>query len=391
MPHLQDLIRTAAAVMVCLALNSCDEQPLASEATQSLTVVATVKVQAETLPLVSELPGRIAPMMTADVRPRVTGMVLKRVFEQGSTVKQGDVLYLIDREPFEAKVESAQATLDSAVAAQLLARQQAERQTLLQQKGVASSQDSESAVAKLAQSDADVARAHADLKTARLDLQYTDVRAPISGAIGRALVTEGTLVSPTSDVLATIQRINPVYADFTQPASTLITLKNAVVQGKLQADASGSAVLRLISEDGNQYPYEGKLLFSEATVNSATGQVILRGEFPNPDRNLLPGMYVRTRIEQGSLKDALAVPQQAVQRDTAGQAQLYVVDADGKVQIRPVSLGWELDGRWIVLRGVAPGDEVIVEGFQKIAPGSAVKTEPWVNPAVAQADNSRKG
>ncbi|QND44385.1 efflux RND transporter periplasmic adaptor subunit (plasmid) [Rhizobium lusitanum] len=280
MPHLQDLIRTTAAVMVCLALNSCDEKPSAREATQSQTVVATVKVQAETLPLVSELPGRIAPMMTADVRPRVTGMVLKRVFEQGSTVKQGDVLYLIDREPFEAKVQSAQATLDSAVAAQLLARQQAERQTQLQQKGVASSQDSESAVAKLAQSDADVARAHADLKTAQLDLQYTEVRAPISGAIGRALVTEGTLVSPTSDVLATIQRIDPVYADFTQPASTLITLKNAVVQGKLQADASGSAVLRLISEDGSQYPREGKLLFSEATVNSATGQVILRGEFP---------------------------------------------------------------------------------------------------------------
>ncbi|NTJ79530.1 efflux RND transporter periplasmic adaptor subunit [Agrobacterium rhizogenes] len=381
----------AAVVVACFALNSCEEQPLAREATQSQTAVATVKVQAETLPLVSELPGRIAPMMTADVRPRVTGMVLRRVFEQGSTVKRGDVLYLIDREPFEAKVESAQASLDSAVAAQTLARQQAERQTQLQQKGVASSQDGESAVAKLAQSDADVARAWADLKTAQLDLRYTEVRAPISGAIGRALVTEGTLVGPTSDVLATIQRIDPVYADFTQPASTLITLKNAVAQGKLQADATGSAVLRLISEDGSQYPHEGKLLFSEATVNSATGQVILRGEFPNPDRNLLPGMYVRTRIEQGTLKDALAVPQQAVQRDTAGQAQLYIVDANGKVQIRPVALGWELDGRWIVLRGITPGDEVIVEGFQKIASGSAVKTEPWVNPATAQACNSSRG
>jgi membrane fusion protein (multidrug efflux system) len=341
--------------------------------------------------VVSELPGRVSPMMTAAVRPRVTGLVLKRSFEQGTTVKEGDLLYVIDQETFRTKVESAQATLDSAIAAQKLARQKADRQIQLAQKGVASNQESESAVASLAQSDADVSRAQADLRAAQLELQYTEVRAPISGSIGRALVTEGTLVSPTSDVMATIQRIDPVYVDFTQPAESLITLKNAVKDGSLQADAHGSAVMKLLSEGGLPYPQDGKLLFSESTVNAATGQVILRGEFPNPEQNLLPGMYVRGRIQQAALEGALAVPEQAVQRDTAGVAQLYIVKADATVEIRNVTLGWILDGRWVVTEGLNAGDKVIVEGFQKVAPGMKVNPQPWSNPALAQVAGKAKG
>lgn len=391
MLHVSNALRLPVLASLCMILNGCEGEPLQTKVKQPDAVVATVAVKTETLPLVSELPGRVAPMMTADVRPRVTGMITKRVFNQGSTVKQGDVLYLIDKEPFQAKVESAQATLDSAAAAQTLAQQQAARQRQLQQKGVASNQDTDSAISRLAQSDADVARARADLKTAQLDLQYTEIRAPISGSIGRALVTEGTLVSPTSDVLATIQQIDPIYADFTQPAATLIALKKAVARGKLQADSTGSAVMRLLSEDGQIYPQAGKLLFSEAVVNSATGQVILRGEFPNPDQNLLPGMYVRTLIQQGSLPGALAIPLQALKRDTGGQAQVYVVGAGSKVEIRPITLGWELEGKWVVLKGLSNGEQVIVEGFQKIAPGVVVKTETWLDPAKAQADNPSKG
>nr|WP_237351982.1 efflux RND transporter periplasmic adaptor subunit [Rhizobium sp. ACO-34A] len=341
--------------------------------------------------MITELPGRVAPMVTADVRPRITGMVLRRVFEQGATIREGDVLYIIDPEPFRAKVASAQATLDSAIAAQTLAQQKADRQTQLLQGGVASRETTESAVAQAVQSNADVERARADLRTAQLELQYTEIRAPISGRIGRALVTEGALVSPTSDVMATIQQMDPIYADFTQPADSLIALKNAVTEGRLQADTSGSAVLRLMSAEGTLYPHDGRLLFSEAVVNAATGQVILRAEFPNPDTNLLPGMFVRARMEQASMKGALAVPEQAVQRDTAGKSQLYVVGADDKVEVRNVQLGWLLDGRWVIASGLGVGDRVVVEGFQRIAPGVKVVPEPWTNPVLARTGNTDRG
>lgn len=343
----------------------------------------------EKLPVVAELPGRVSPMVTSDVRPRITGVVLKRVFEQGTTVREGDLLYVIDPEPFRTRVASARATLDSALAAQVLAGKKEDRQRQLLTSQATSAQDADSAIAVLAQSNADVEKARADLRTAELDLRYTEIRASITGSIGRALVTEGALVSPTSDVMAVIQQIDPIYADFMQPASSLIALRTAVAEGRLQADASGSAILKLLSAGGELYPHDGRLLFSEASVSAATGQVILRGEFPNPERNLLPGMYVRGRIEQAALDGALAVPEQAVQRDTAGKAQLYVVGPDGKAQLRPVKLGWLVDSRWVVIDGLAPGDQVIVEGFQRIAPGAEVEPGPWTGAVLAQTQSTR--
>ncbi|GGA83293.1 MexE family multidrug efflux RND transporter periplasmic adaptor subunit [Brucella endophytica] len=392
MTGLQQALRWLALACVGLPLASCSDEADKSRAGAAPQAeVAIVEVKAEKLPVVTELPGRVAPMVTADVRPRITGMVLKRVFEQGSTVKEGDVLYVIDPKPFEAKVAAAKAALDSAIAARELAQERADRQRELLQRGVTSKDNSDTAIATLAQSNADVDRTRADLTTAQLELQYTQIRAPISGKIGRALVTEGALVSPTSDVMATIQQIDPVYVDFTQPADSVIALKNALAQGKLQADESGSARLKLISAGGKPYPHDGRLLFSEASVNSATGQIILRGEFPNPEMNLLPGMYVRGRLEQAALDGALAVPEQAVQRNTAGNAQLYIVADDGKVQLRTVTLGWIVDGRWVVVKGLYPGDRVVVEGFQRIAPGAPVKTTPWTHPSLASTDSSDKG
>ncbi|PIO97324.1 efflux RND transporter periplasmic adaptor subunit [Pleomorphomonas carboxyditropha] len=361
----------------CFTLAGCSDEEPARKAAVPKTGVAVVEVKPEKLPVVAELPGRVSPMVTAEVRPRITGIVLRRVFEQGATVREGDLLYVIDSEPFRTKVASARATLDSALAAQVLASKKADRQRQLLTTQATSAQDADSAVAALAQSNSDVEKARADLRAAELDLQYTEVRAPITGSIGRALVTEGALVSPTSDVMAVIRQIDPVYADFMQPAGNLIALKTAVADGRLQADASGSAILKLVSTGGELYPHDGRLLFSEASVSAATGQVILRGEFPNPERNLLPGMYVRGRVEQAALDGALAVPEQAVQRDTAGKAQLYVVAPDGKAELRPVALGWIVDGRWVVMDGIAPGDKVIVEGFQRIAPGAEVEPEPW--------------
>ncbi|MCR5942711.1 efflux RND transporter periplasmic adaptor subunit [Ochrobactrum sp. XJ1] len=391
MPHLLKGHKFLIVSWLGLALVGCSEEKATQAAATPAAKVAVVEVKAETLPVITELPGRVAPMVTADVRPRITGMVQKRVFEQGSAVHEGDVLYVIDPEPFRARVASAQATLDSAIAAQTLARQKADRQTQLLQGGVASRETTENAVAQFAQSNADVERARADLRTAQLELQYTEIRAPISGNIGRALVTEGALISPTSDIMATIQQMDPIYADFTQPADSLIALKNAVSQGNLQADESGSAVMKLMSAEGTPYPHNGKLLFSEAVVNAATGQVILRAEFPNPEKNLLPGMYVRARMEQASMEGALAVPEQAVQRDTAGKSQLYIVGIDNKVEVRNVQLGWLLDGRWVVTNGITAGDRVIVEGFQRIAQGAKVTPEPWTNPALAQTANADRG
>ncbi|MEQ1951794.1 efflux RND transporter periplasmic adaptor subunit [Mesorhizobium sp. CN2-181] len=373
------------AVSAALALAACGQEATQTAPQAPQSKVAVVEIKPEKLPVVAELPGRVAPMITADVRPRVTGIVLRRVFEQGSTVQEGDLLYVIDPEPFQARVASAKATLDSAIAAQNLAQQRADRQSQLLQRGVTSAENTDTAIAALSQSNADVERARADLRSAELDLQYTEIRAPISGSIGRALVTEGALVGPTSDVMTIIQQIDPVYADFTQPADNLIALKNAVTDGSLEADASGAALLKLSSAGSRPYPHDGRLLFTEASVNAATGQVILRGEFPNPEMNLLPGMYVRARIEQASLDGALAVPEQAVLRDTSGRPQLYVVGGDDTVELRNVSLGWLLDGRWVVMSGISAGDRVVVEGFQRIAPGAKVAAESWTNPSLATA------
>jgi len=383
-----------AVAGLLLALTGCfekEQKKPAARGPRPPTAVAVVEVKAERLPFVTELPGRVAPLVSAEVRPRITGIVLRRAFEQGSTVKEGDLLYVIDPQPFQAKVASAKATLDSALAALELARQRADRQAQLLKRGVTSQENSDSAVAALAQGNATVERARADLRTAELELQYTEVRSPISGKIGRALVTEGALVSPTSGVMTVVQQIDPVYADFTQPAASLLALKKAVKEGRLQADESGSAILKLFYAGGQPYPYDGKLLFTESSVNAATGQVILRTEFKNPDRNLLPGMYVRVRIEQASAEGALAVPDQSIRRNTDGKPLVYVVGKENKVEIRPVTLGWPIDNRWIVTKGLSAGDKVIVEGFQKIGPGAPVKPVPWRTPRAGDGKTAKKG
>lgn len=339
--------------------------------------VGVVTVEASAVPVTNDLPGRIAATRTAEVRPRVSGIVVERVFEQGSIVRQGDVLYRIDPAPFQVQVDSAEATLRRAEAVQLQARQAAERQEQLKKSNVASAQQYDDAVAKLAQADADVAIAQAGLATARLNLEYAAVKAPISGRIGRALITEGALVSANgAENLATIQQLDPVYADFTQPATDLIRLRKALQEGALIDDANSTGV-KLLLDDGTAYPHDGRLLFSEAAVDASTGQVTLRGEFPNPDGDLLPGMYVRVLIEQGVEKDAILVPQQAVQRDSSGKAQLYVVNAENKADLRQVVVGRAVGTQWVVTDGLKSGEKVIVEGFQKVQPGGEVVPADW--------------
>ena len=366
----------AATVAALLALAGCqkEEEQQAAPARPPSQVAVFTTVSAP-LPIINDLPGRIAPTRISEVRPRVTGIVLERVFEQGSLVKEGDVLYRIDPASFRVQVESAEATLRRAKAVQVQAKQAADRQEQLRKANVATGQNLDDAVAQLAQSDADVAIAEAGLATAQLNLQYASVTAPISGRIGRALITEGALVSANgSENLATIQQLDPVYADFTQSATDLIRLRKALGETSQKAT---EAKVRLLMDDGTEYPQAGKLLFSEAAVDETTGQVTLRGEFPNPDGDLLPGMYVRVLIEQGMKQDAIAIPTQAIQRDTSGNAQVYVAKEDKTAELRRVTVGQVVGDRWEITSGLKPGEKVIVEGFQKIAPGAPVEAAEW--------------
>lgn len=359
-------------------LASCqkEEQGQAKQAPPPMPV-GVVTVAEEALPIINDLPGRIAPTRLAEVRPRISGIVVERVFEQGSQVKQGDVLYRIDPAPFQVQVDSAQATLARAKAAQLQARQTADRQIQLRKSNVASQQEYDTAVSQLAQADAEVAVADAGLANAQLNLEYSHVTAPISGRIGRALITEGALVSANStENLATIQQLDPIYADFTQPAADLIRLRKALQAGKLMT-GDNEAEVKLVLDDGTPYDLSGRLLFSEAAVDATTGQVTLRGEFPNPHGDLLPGMYVRVQIQQGVEKAAFAVPQQAVQRDVGGQASVLIVGQDNKVEQRRVTVGRAVGDRSAISQGLKAGDRVIVDGFQKTAPGATVQPQPW--------------
>ncbi|WP_441242096.1 efflux RND transporter periplasmic adaptor subunit [Tardiphaga sp. 768_D3_N2_1] len=378
-------VRAAGALALSLMLVGCgdDKQAASGQATPAVAV-SVVSVVPETLRIVNDLPGRIAPTRIAEVRPRVAGILIERVFKQGTIVHEGDVLYRIDPAPFRVRVNSAKAALQRAEATRVLAKQQAERQTQLRERDVTTGQLYDRAVAELAQAEADEASARAGLEAAQLDLQYTEVRAPITGRIGRALITEGALVTVGgSESLATIQQLEPVYADFTQSANELLTLKRAA-QASSREQGVASADVRLKFDDGSEYAQQGRLLFSEAAVDATTGQITLRGEFPNPDGDLLPGMYVRVQIVQGEQKDALSVPERALQRDPGGQAQLYVINAERKAELRSVTPARLVNGRWIIKSGLNAGDSVVVEGFQTLAPGALVDPKPWRSQTAAK-------
>lgn len=380
-------LRLAAVLISTCALTACEQGEASTPQAQPLPTVGVVTVAQKPSSVVTELPGRIAATRVAEVRPRVSGIVTEQVFEQGAIVQRGDVLYRIDPAPFQAQVDSSEATLRRAEAAQLDARQTADRQEQLRRSNVTSRQDYDSAIARLAQADADVAVAEAGVVTARLNLQYANVTAPISGKIGRALITEGALVSAEgSENLATIQQLDPVYADFTQPAADLIRVRKALAAGRLAASPNEARVtLRL--DDGSEYGEPGRVLFSEAAVDETTGQITLRGQFPNSGGELLPGMYVRVTVEQGVDNQSLSVPQQAVQRDAGGQASVLVVNGENKLEQRKVVVGRADGNTWLIEEGIAAGDQVMVDGFQRARAGASVQPQPWTPPALAAAES----
>jgi membrane fusion protein (multidrug efflux system) len=360
-----------------LILAGCDDKSIAA-VPPAIPDVGVVTITASPKPIVKELPGRIAPTRVADVRARVPGIVVARLFEQGSEVKAGDTLYQIDPKPFEVDLQSAEAALAKAQAVFDQTTAQANRTAALISKQAASLAENETAIATARQAAADVSARKADVARARLNLEYATIRAPISGLIGAALVSEGALVMQNDATsMASIQQLDTVYADFTQSVSELHRLRRDFASGDLEQIAPGAAKVRLVLDDGKPHSAEGKLLFSDAKVDAYTGQVTLRGEFKNPERELLPGMYVRVQIEQGIDNDAILVPQQAVQRNSGGGSEVYVLNKENRAVLQPVRVGTAIDGQWLILDGLKQGDRVVVEGFQKFAAGDAVNPGKW--------------
>ena len=369
-------------------LAGCDEPMSAVAAAQaSDPEVSIVSIRPQSRALVRELPGRVAPTRVSDVRPRVSGIVIERLFNQGSEVKAGDPLYRIDPRPFEVEVQSSEATLAKAVAAFDQASQQARRVATLNSQKATSDAENEKAIGAMRQAEAEVEARKAEVARARLNLSYATIRAPIDGVVGAALVSEGALAVQNETNLATIQQLDPIYADFTQSAAELNQLRRELETGELEHGRT--ARVRLILDDGEVYAHDGKLLFSDTTVDPGTGQVTLRGEFPNPKLSLLPGMYVRVEIEQGVDPDALAVPQQAIQRNGGGGSEVFVIKDDNRVAVQAVRTGSMQDGQWFVTEGLKAGDKVVVEGFQKFAAGDRVRPQNLAD-ADASADASAR-
>ena len=391
--------RGAALALATLLLAACGQEAAKAPAAAAMPPpeVAVIKVAPGEVGLVTELPGRLEASRVAQVRARAAGIVQKRLFREGSDVRAGQPLYRIDPAPYAAASASAQAALMRAQANLGQTTALAERYKPLVEANAISKQEYANAVAAQKTAEAEVAAARASVQTAQINLGYASVTAPISGRIGRALVTEGALVGQgEATPLAVIQQIHPMYVNFTQPAADVLRLRQALAQGRLKrAAGADGALVRVVLEDGSEHPQPGRLLFSDLSVDPTSGQITLRAEVPNANGSLLPGLYVRVRLEQAKAGNAVLLPQQAVTRTAQGDS-VQVVDAEGKVSPRKIQVGSAQAGQWVVLDGLKAGEQVIVEGFQKMRPGAPVKPVPWnaapaapAAPAAAAASAAR--
>lgn len=377
----------AVAVSFPFMLSACGEKP--QPAPQGMKIpVSVVQVQPSIAEITTELPGRVEAIKDAEIRARVTGIIEEINFRQGSDVEQGQLLFTIDPAPYVAARDQAAAQLQRAQADVKAAESLANRYSTLVKANAVSRQEYDNAVAQAAQGRAAVAAAEALLQSSEIDLGYTKVTSPISGRIGKSLVTEGALVSASAATLmAAVQQLDRVYVDLTQSTVQLSRLRRALESGELKRSDEGHAVASVILEDGTEYAHTGELLFSGVSVDPTTGQVTLRAEFDNPDQILLPGMYVRVRLQQGVDDQALLVPDQAIQHGADGLSTLMLVSDEGTVRPVAVTVGAKVGAQSIITNGLNPGDTVIVEGFQKIRPGAPVQPIPWAaQEAPAQAE-----
>lgn len=385
------LSRAAAALSLVLGavfLAGCGQGnggAAAAAGAPQAPAVTVITVQPESVPMVVELPGRTTPSLIAELRPQVTGILTQRAFNEGSEVKAGQVLYRIDAAPYQAAYDSARASLARAEANADAARLRAERHAGLVAIEAVSKQANDDAQAALKQARAEVAAAKAAVDKAKIDLDYTQLKAPIAGRIGRSAVTPGALVTANqAQALATVQRLDPIYVDLTQSSADILRLRREVESGRVQRGAGGAVEVRLLLEDGSEYAAAGRLALSEVTVDEGTGSVTLRAEFPNPTGDLLPGMYVRARLPQGVRADAVLVPHAAVVRDARGSALVMVVDEQNVVQARPVEVLQAFGDKWVLGGGLQAGERVITEGLQRVRPGVTVQPDQaGVAPAAA--------
>ncbi|HHO47905.1 MAG TPA: efflux RND transporter periplasmic adaptor subunit [Desulfobacteraceae bacterium] len=362
----------AAAAMLAAGCdrNTADQPP------PPVPRVSTVTVRLERIVLTSELPGRTSPYRIAEIRPRVNGLIQKRLFTEGSDVEAGQVLYQIDPAPFRATLANARAALARAEANLPSAQARSDRFEQLVAENAVSRQDYDDAVAALTAAKADVEYWKAMVETADINLEYTSITAPISGRIGRSSVTDGAIVTayqPTP--LATIQQLDPIYADMPQSTTELLRLQRRLEKGLIGRgnEKDGRNTVSLIQEDGTPYPLEGTLQFSDVTVDPTTGSVTLRAIFPNPDGMLLPGMFIKAAIREGICEEAILIPQQGVSRDPKGNPYALIVDAENKAASRPLTLDRAIGDKWLVAEGLEPGDRLIVEGLLMLRPGMAVQ------------------
>src|SRR5205823_6206149 len=349
--------------------------------------VSVVRAAAERVNRTIELPGRINPVREAQVRARATGILLKRLFEEGANVKEGQDLFEIDPAPLQASLNSAKASMAKTEAALKESQATVDRYKELVPINAISKQVYDQAVATFGQNEAELLAAQAAVQTAELNLGYAQVNAPIPGRIGKALVTEGALVSATEATqLAVIRQLDPVYFDFTQSSTEVLRLKRALEKGSLESASPGEARVTLILEDGTVYQHAGKLLFSDVAVDPTTGTITLRAEVPNPETLLMPGMFARAQIVEGVNANAITIPQRTITRGAAGAATVLVVNDDNKVEVRNIEVDLTVGPKVVVSKGLKPGERIIVEGSQKAPPGSVVKPVPFNAPAAAGSE-----
>jgi membrane fusion protein (multidrug efflux system) len=359
-----------------LTLSACGKPPHHGPPPAATPEVGTIVLHTQPVVLTSELPGRTAPVVVADVRPQITGLVQSRNFTEGAEVTAGTLLYQIDPATYQAQVESAKAALAKSQANLNSLKIKSQRYAELVAIKAVSQQDNEDTVSLLQQAEADVASAQASLDTSLINLRYTRIVAPVSGRIGKSTVTPGALVtSNQTTALATVQKLDPIYVDVSQSSAEYLRLKHELETGQLGRTGIGASVT-LKLEDGSTYPLPGTLQFSDVTVDQNTGAITLRAVFPNPKRDLLPGMFVRAVLQEGIDKHALLVPQAAISRDASGNPTAYVVGIDDKLTLRQLETDRAIGDHWLVNAGLSPGDRLVVDGQQRAAPGLAVIAVP---------------
>jgi membrane fusion protein (multidrug efflux system) len=376
-----------SALVGSVALSGCDqvaEQPKASA--PAATPVGVVTLNSQAITLKKELPGRVSAFQIAEIRPQVSGIVQSRLFEEGTQVEKGQALYQINPDIFEAELAASRAAVARAEASIASSKSKASRYKELLAIKAVSQQDFDEADAASKQASAELLTAQAQLKSAQINLDYSHVSSPISGQISKSSVTVGALVSAgQTSALATVTQLDPIYVDLTQSSNELTKLKRAQASGALGVDSTTQTDVELIMEDGSVYPHKGTLQFSEVTVDPSTGSVTLRAKFPNPEKLLLPGMYVRAEVVEGVKSDAILAPQRGVSRNTKGEPTAMVVSKNNTVESRVLKVERTLGANWLVSEGLADGDQLIVEGLQKIRPGAPVTATA----AQSSANNSQ--